>query len=92
MRIIVVTTLIKSQSLIISFNCFKLVMAKHMEEKKHGEKVMIAAAAWNSKYSSKKENYDFLTIECKAWLPSYETVTIYFLKDLINGPRKCKSR
>ena len=46
--------------------------------------------AWQSKYKSKKENFEFLTVQCKAWLSSYDTVTIYFYKDLIRGKKSCK--
>ena len=38
--------------------------------------VRISAAEWQSKYKSKKEQFDFLTIQCKAYLSSYDTVTI----------------
>ena len=43
-----------------------------------------------SKYKSKREVYNFLTIECHAYLPPYDTLTIYFLKDLISGAKKSK--
>ena len=36
------------------------------------------------------EIYNFLTLDCKLALPQYDTVTIYFLKDLMTGKRKCK--
>ena len=45
--------------------------------------VRVNAALVASKYRSKPECYSFLTVKCKAYLPSHETVTIYFLKDLI---------
>ena len=51
----------------------------------------ITAAAFASKFKSKREVYLFLTIDCKAYLPAYTNVTIYFLKDLISGTKKCKS-
>ena len=44
-----------------------------------------------AKYRSKPECYSFLTVNCKAYLPSNETVTIYFLRDLIEGKTKCKT-
>ena len=43
-----------------------------------------------SKYKSKREVYNFLTIECHAYLPCYDNITIYFLKDLIGGRKKSK--
>lgn len=54
------------------------------------QKVAITAAEFRAKYNSKKECFNFLSVDCKAYLSSYETVTIYFLKDLIGGKKKCK--
>ena len=51
----------------------------------------ITAATFASKFNSKREIYMFLTVEVRAYLPAYDTVTIYFLKDLISGAKKCKS-
>ena len=51
----------------------------------------ITAATFASKYNSKREVYMFLTMDFRAYLPAYDTVTIYFLKDLISGVKKCKS-
>ena len=51
----------------------------------------ITANSFAAKYKSKREVYNFLTIDCKAYLPAYDTITIYFLKDLINGTKKSKS-
>ena len=56
-----------------------------------GQKVMVNAAAFASKYRSKKESYFFVTVDCKAVLPAPECVTQYFLKQLINGEKKRKS-
>ena len=61
-----------------------------MVEAKGDGHVRISAAEWQSKYKSKKENFEFLTVNCKAWLSSYDTVTIYFCKDLIKGTKSCK--
>ena len=51
----------------------------------------ISAIEFASKYKSKREVYNFLTLEVKAYLPNYDTITIYFLKDLIYGKKKGKS-
>ena len=60
----------------------------------------ISAAEFGSKYKSKKDAFNFLTVTAKAYLPSYHTVTIYFLKgkftqspvnfctDIISGKKK----
>jgi hypothetical protein len=53
-------------------------------------KQMILASEFASKAKSKREIYVFLSINVMAYLPEYETVTIYFLKDIICGKKKCK--
>ena len=55
-----------------------------------GAPVKIQAQAFASKFKSKREIYLLLTVDARAYLPAYETITIYFLKDLIGGVRKCK--
>ena len=40
----------------------------------------VTAAEFAAKYKSKRECFNFLTVACKAYLSSYNTVTIYFLK------------
>ena len=52
--------------------------------------VPVNAALVAAKYRSKPECYSFLTVKVKAYLPSCDTVTIYFLRDLISGNSKCK--
>jgi len=51
---------------------------------------MVNVREFASKYRSKREVFNFLTMDVKAYLPSYDTVTIYFLKDLVMGSKKCK--
>ena len=48
----------------------------------------INAASFGAKYSSKREIYRFLTSEARIYLPSYETVTIFHLRDLVAGRRR----
>ena len=50
----------------------------------------ISAQAFAAKFKSKREIYQLLTVDAKAYLPPYDAVTIYFLKDLISGEKKCK--
>ena len=50
----------------------------------------IPYTAFASKFKSKKEIYQLLTVDVRAYLPSYDTITIYFLKDIISGAKKCK--
>jgi hypothetical protein len=53
-------------------------------------KQMILASEFGAKAKSKREIYVFLSINVMAYLPDYETVTIYFLKEIICGTKKCK--
>ena len=60
----------------------------------------VTAAQFGSHFKSKKEVFGFLTVELKAFLPLYHTVSIYFLKgkhllltetlclDIISGRKK----
>ena len=44
-----------------------------------------------AKYRSKREVYNFLATDVGVYLPPYDNVTIYFLKDLIWGRKKMLS-
>ena len=48
----------------------------------------VTAAAFGSKFRSKREIYVFLTVDVKAYLCNCDNLTIYFLKDLVTGKRK----
>ena len=50
--------------------------------------VKITTAEFAAKFNSKTEVYRFLASEVKAYLPSIDCVTIYFLKDIASGDRK----
>ena len=60
----------------------------------------VNVAAFMAKYRSKRECFTFLSIDGEAYLPPFDTVTVYFrksenfltvaVKDLIQGVRKCK--
>ena len=60
------------------------------EEVKMEDKVQISAVEWKNKFASKRDQFNFLTRDCKAWLSSYEDVTIFYCRDLISGKKKCK--
>ena len=51
--------------------------------------VDISAQAFAAKFKSKKEIYYLLTVDAKAYLPYYDCLTIYFLKDIVSGRKKC---
>ena len=50
----------------------------------------ISATELAATYSSKRKCYNFLAVDAGVYLPAYEQVTIYFLKDLVSGKKKCK--
>ena len=52
------------------------------------QKVKISAKEFQAKYRSKRECYNFLACDVGVYLPAYHTVTIYFLKELMNGKKK----
>ena len=49
---------------------------------------MVNRKNWEAKINSKREAYDFLTIQGQVYLPEIEHVNIYFLKDLIAGRKQ----
>jgi hypothetical protein len=49
--------------------------------------VSVDAAQFGSKFQSKREVYRFLTHDCGAYLPSYATVTIFHMRDIVAGKR-----
>ena len=51
----------------------------------------ITAKEFAAKFRSKSEVYKFITIDVNAYMPPHECVTIYFLKELVTGSKKCKS-
>ncbi len=55
------------------------------------ENEKISAQAFAAKFKSKKEIYQLLTVDAKAYLPIYDCITIFFLKDIISGKKKCES-
>ena len=48
----------------------------------------VSAQTFAAKFKSKKEIYNFLTIDAKAYLPAYETVSIYHMRDIVSGEKK----
>ena len=45
-------------------------------------------AAFGAKFKSKREVWRFFITDAGVYLPSYETVTIWYMRDLIAGKRK----
>ena len=52
-----------------------------------GQKVRIDAAAFGAKFQSKGEVFRFLTHDCGTYLPSYENVTVFHMRDLVAGKK-----
>ena len=44
--------------------------------------VQLLAKQFQAKFSTKRECFNFLTLDCKAYLPHYSTVTIYFVSGI----------
>ena len=51
-------------------------------------KLEIDVQACDAKFNSKRECYLFLASDCGVFLPPYDNVTIYFLKELMGGKKK----
>ena len=52
--------------------------------------VQISSKEFAAKYRSKREVYNLLAVDVGYYLPSYEQVSIYFLKDVVAKKKKCK--
>ena len=47
--------------------------------------VGVSSKEFSAKYKSKRETYNFLAADVGVYLPPYDNVTIYFLKELMGG-------
>lgn len=56
----------------------------------NGGHVKMNVQEFASKYESKREVYNFLAGAVGAYLAGYENVSIYYLRDLVSGQKKCK--
>ena len=61
-----------------------------MQGSNANNKVRITTSEFSAKFRSKNEVYAFLAVDVGAYLPPRECATIYFLKDLVSGKKKCK--
>ena len=52
------------------------------------QKVKVNAKAFQAKYADKMEVYKFLTHDVGAYLPPYESVTVWHMRDLCSGKRR----
>ena len=53
-----------------------------------GPLVSVDAAAFAAKYQSKRKVYRFLTHDCGVYLSSYESMTVWHMRDIVSGKRK----
>ena len=67
---------------------FELKLIKHIDLTM--EPQFINVNSFSAKYRNKREIYTFLTVDGEVYLPPFETVTVYYLKALIQGDKKCK--
>ena len=51
-------------------------------------KVGVNSSEFSQRFSSKQETFRFLATECGIYLDSYETMSIFHLKDIISGSRQ----
>ena len=51
------------------------------------QKVQVTATTFGAKMQSKREVYRFLTAECGSYVSSYDTMTIWHMKELASGAR-----
>jgi hypothetical protein len=50
--------------------------------------VRVPVQAFGAKFQTKKEVYDFLTVDCKSYQPPLDTVTIWHLRDQSMGKKR----
>ena len=50
----------------------------------------VTASEFAVKYRSKNEVFMFLTVDCRAYLCDASCLTVYFLKALVSGEKRCK--
>ena len=53
--------------------------------------VPVSSKSFSAKYRSKREIYNFLGTDVGVFLPPYDNITIYFLKELMGGQKKMLS-
>ena len=57
-----------------------------------GQAAQVTAAEFAAKFQSKREVYRFLATEVNAYLPPFENVTVWHLRDIQSGTKKRMSR
>ena len=49
---------------------------------------IVTTKEFNAKFRSKREVYQFLAFDVEAYLPPYDNVTVFHLRDLASGKRQ----
>ena len=49
--------------------------------------VAVSSKEFSAKYKSKREIFNFIATDVGIYLPPYDNVTIYFLKELMQGSK-----
>ena len=47
------------------------------------EPQFVNVASFAAKFRNKREIFTFLTVDAEVYMPPFETVTVYYLKDII---------
>lgn len=63
-------------------------MSSLIDSSSQPQKVKVVAKDFAAKFSSKPECFHFLTHDCGSFLSSFDTMTIWHLRDLASGRRK----
>ena len=50
--------------------------------------MQVPSVVFKAKYQSKREVYRFLTNDCGIYLSSYETMTVWHMRDLVANKRR----
>ena len=53
----------------------------------NAEAAMTDVKTFGAKFGTKAEIYRFLTVEASLYLPPYETITIWHMRDLASGDK-----
>ena len=68
-------------------------MADQHQQIQAPQVVHLNPASFGAKYQSKREVYRFLSCDCGTYLSSYDTMTVWHMRDLVGNKRtriKCK--
>ena len=85
MIVIKSTLLIGPLNLLFIINYIWIHMQVDMIETNKSQKVL--TQAFQAKFSNKKEVFRFLSRDCKVYLPHVDSISIWFMRDIVQGKR-----